>query len=58
MSHFRWNDHTKVDMMRHYGFDWNHSNELYCHKLRNFKNQKIIHAEDIEDQIFAHVFWA
>ena len=36
----------------------NHHSEIYCQKLRQFKNLKIIHLEDIEDQIFCNLFWA
>jgi hypothetical protein len=46
LDHFRWDERQ------------NHAIEIFCHKLRAFKNQKIIHTEDIEDQIFCHVFWA
>jgi hypothetical protein len=45
-------------LLNYYYWHDDHLQELYCQKLRQWKNSKLAHHEDIEAQIFCHTMWA
>jgi hypothetical protein len=45
-------------LLNYYYWHDDHLQELYCQKLRQFKNSKLANPEDIEAQIFCHTMWA